>query len=224
MPLVVLLAGARETAAAASWLRAAGCRACALWAQGAVPVALDIPAVAAMPDDVAGVVDASHAFDTASRACVTGDMPYARVGRDPWMPQPGDSWTEVDDIDAAVAALPSGARVFAATGRASLPSLAAHDGPVFLRQLTRHDQPTGFDTCTYVFGTAPFSVADEVALLQELKIHVVLARNIGGAGSFPKLAAARELGLPVVLVRPPALPQGPRLHNLEDVVGWVQSL
>ena len=226
-PPILLLAGARETQQAAQALNQSGVDCCAPWAKGAEEDALCLPVLADFPPRVAGVLDATHAFDTQTRAAACAALqtvPYARFGRDPWAPTDADNWHQVDGIDAAVAALPSGARVFAATGRGSLPALARHDGPVFLRQLSRHDAATGHDNCTYVFGAAPFAPAGEAALFRKLDIDVVLARNIGGQGSFPKLMAARMLGLPVVLLRPPPLPQGPHLRSADDVANWVRSL
>ncbi|WP_299725414.1 precorrin-6A/cobalt-precorrin-6A reductase [uncultured Tateyamaria sp.] len=225
--LIALLAGARETQAAAEWLAQTPASGVVIWAEGSERVDLDLPERDAVPGDAVGILDVTHAFDTRTRERAVAAAPgatYARISRDPWQAEAGDQWAEADTIEEAVHALPSGARVFAATGRASLPALARHDGPVFLRQLNRHDQPTGYPNCTYVFGVAPFDPEGEAHLLTQLKIDVVLARNIGGAGSFPKLAAARKLGLPVVLLRPPAVPVGAQLRNAADVLAWVRSL
>lgn len=226
-PMILLLAGARETQQAATALKQSGMPCCAVWARGADKEALSVPVASDIPAQVVGILDATHAFDTDTRSSIVADLPgvaYARFGRDPWSAEAADAWTEVDGIDAAVAALPPGARVFAATGRGSLPALARHDGPVFLRQLSQHDAETGHDNCSYVFGSAPFDPEGEAALFKDLAIDVVLARNIGGQGSFPKLMAARMLGLPVVLLRPPTLPQGPHLRDADDVRAWVRSL
>jgi precorrin-6A/cobalt-precorrin-6A reductase len=213
---------------ALEWLDRAGARALVIWGAAADP--LPVRCRVAELDAVAGadaILDVTHAFDTATRAAArhaAPSLPYGRLGRAPWVPMARDRWTEVDTLAQAIAALPSGARVFAATGRGSLAALAGHDGPVFLRQLTRHDLPMPLPRVRFVFGTAPFSVADEVALFRDLAIGVVLARNIGGAGSFPKLAAARQLGVPVVLLRPPAVPQGPQLASFDDVATWIGTL
>ncbi len=225
--MIALLAGARETQEAAGWLGQTSASAVVVWAKGAAPVGLGWPVRDAVPRDVAGILDVTHAFDTGTRAQAVATAPlaeYARVVRDPWVSGAGDRWTQVVGIEDAVRALPSGARVFAATGRASLPLLGQHDGPVFLRQLSRHDQPTDYPNCEYVFGAAPFDPEGEADLLKRLAIDVVLARNVGGAGSFPKLAAARMLGLPVVLLRPPAVPKGARVRSARDVAQWVRGL
>jgi precorrin-6A/cobalt-precorrin-6A reductase len=226
-PLIAVLAGTRAARAATEWVRDAGVEGCVIWAGEATPEPLSLPRHGAVPAEATGILDATHPFDTQTRTAACAAAPrarYARIARALWTPQPQDKWQQLDEIEAAVAALPPGARVFAATGRASLPALARHDGPVFLRQLTPHDDPTGQPNCEYVFGSAPFTVAGEVALLQRLRIDLVLARNIGGSGSFPKLAAARELGLPVVLVRPPPAPDGPILGNAADVAQWIAGL
>ncbi|WP_420011584.1 precorrin-6A/cobalt-precorrin-6A reductase [Tateyamaria sp.] len=226
--MIAVLGGARETLRAVEWLTRAGANGVVIWGTGTDPVRTpfrDAPMVSLAETDA--ILDASHSFDEVTRAIAVARapaVPYAHVGRAPWVPGPGDLWTEVQTLTEAVAALPSGARVFAATGRGSLDVLAAHDGPVFLRQLARHDLPMPLPNGQFIFGNAPFAVADEVGLLTDLKIDVVLARNIGGAGSFPKLAAARELGLPAVVLRPPARPDGPHLASYEDVQHWVQSL
>ncbi|MFL4470949.1 precorrin-6A/cobalt-precorrin-6A reductase [Tateyamaria armeniaca] len=226
-PLIALLAGARETPEAAGWLAQTVATGVVIWARGADRVDVGLPERDAVPKDAAGILDVTHAFDTTTRSHARTEAPgasYARISRAPWVAQAGDQWTHVDTIEAAVDALPSGARVFAATGRASLPILATHDGPVFLRQLRHHDHPPGYQNCAYVFGAAPFDAEGEADLLTRLRIDVVLARNIGGAGSFPKLAAARRLGLPVVLLRPPPVPAGAQLHDAQDVSDWVNSL
>lgn len=227
-PFIAVLGGARETVRAVEWLARAGARGVVIWAPGTdqEKTAFAQGTFADLADANA-ILDVSHAFDEATRRAAkihAPDLPYARVGRPPWVPTDGDNWTEVDTLTQAVATLPPGTRVFAATGRGSLDALADHDGPVFLRQLTRHDLPMPLAQGQFVFGTAPFSVADEVALFQSLHIDVVLARNIGGAGSFPKLLAARQLGLSAVLLRQPELPEGPHLSSFADVENWIATL
>ncbi|WP_299297747.1 precorrin-6A/cobalt-precorrin-6A reductase [uncultured Tateyamaria sp.] len=224
-PNILLLAGAREATDAAAWLQAVPCTPRVLWAEGARVVPLGMPRCSTVPPDTDAVLDATHAFDIRTRQIAWPDgCAYARIGRDTWVAGRGDDWTHCDTLEAAIAALPRKARVFAATGRDSLPLLARHDGPVFLRQLTHHMEPTGVDNCSFVFGTAPFTESGEVKLMQDLDVDVVLARNIGGPGAFPKLAAARTLGLPVVLLNPPPTPAGPRLSNADDVAKWVATL
>ena len=221
-PPILVLAGARETPDAVRALLGHEC--CVLWADDSAPVPVDGDVVDQAPEAIRAILDVTHAFDTATRGqWVRLAVPYARVTRALWTPEDGDKWTSVETLLEAVAALPAQARVFAATGQGSGPALAQHDGPVFLRQLGAHghDAPPN---CTYVFGAGPFDVEGEVALLRELTIDVVLARNVGGPDSYPKLAAARALGLPVVLLQPPPVPSGPVLMSAREIVAWAVGL
>lgn len=227
MKRILILGGARETAEAADALRDAGHGIEVYWSRDAT--APELPRCDALRHGLMAadaVLDVTHVFDGDLRRLAKGlvpDLPGCRYGRALWSPQAGDSWTMVEDIPSAVAALPQGARVFAATGRDSAEVLQHHDGRVFLRQLHDHDADPPRH-CTFVFGVGPFEVSAEISLFRELQVDVVVARNVGGAGSAPKLAAARALGLPVIMIQPPALEFGPPLTSTEDLLKWAGAL
>ena len=48
-----------------------------------------------------------------------------------------------------------------------------------------------------------------------------LAKNAGGSGAEAKLTAARDLGLPVIMVNRPALPDRPSFTTLAEVMHWI---
>jgi precorrin-6A/cobalt-precorrin-6A reductase len=50
---------------------------------------------------------------------------------------------------------------------------------------------------------------------------VVVAKNSGGAATYGKIAAARTLGVPVVLLRRPSLPEVPSVESFEAAVAWL---
>ena len=82
-----------------------------------------------------------------------------------------------------------------------------------------------FDFVTPVFGSPPFSVTEEVALFTELRVDVLICRNLGGLASRSKLDAAAALGLTVLLVDPPPLP--PRasvVHTTTEALAWARAL
>lgn len=220
-PLIAVLGGVRETAAI---VHALPHPCCVLWGDEAEATDLPVPVVAHVPLDTHAVLDATHPFDTTTRATLPLALPYVRFQRPLWTPEAGDTWTEVADIDAAISALPKGARVLAATGYPSMLMLARHDGPVFLRQLRARGSASPPDNCRLLHGPGPFDVDEEVALFQRLSIEAVLARNVGGPDSFPKIAAARHLGLPVVLLRPPPVPPGRVLQSIDAVAAWARTL
>jgi precorrin-6A/cobalt-precorrin-6A reductase len=49
----------------------------------------------------------------------------------------------------------------------------------------------------------------------------MVARNSGGAGAHAKIGAARELGLPVVMIGRPMLPARTRVESVEEVLAWL---
>src|SRR3546814_14220602 len=72
-----------------------------------------------------------------------------------------------------------------------------------------------------VLGRGPFPLAAERRLLAAHRIAVVVSKNSGGAATEGKIVAAREAGLPVVMIdRPPSSP-GDRTETVEDALSWI---
>lgn len=182
---------------------------------------------------VRAVVDASHPFDTAhyfalNRAIKTLDLSHITVRRPGWRPTRRDRWTFVRDAGQGAAILPKGARVFVTTGREDMAVLRSRRGGVFLRVMAPDSGPGAgpgpLSHGRYVTGVGPFSVAQERRLLQRLGIDWLMVRDAGGAGGWPKLAAARALGLPVALIRRPAPPPGRVVPTIEEVLTWLRTI
>jgi precorrin-6A/cobalt-precorrin-6A reductase len=72
---------------------------------------------------------------------------------------------------------------------------------------------------------APFDEAAERALMERERIDMVVTKNSGGAATYPKLAAARSLGLPVVVVARPETPLGvEEVTSAEAALDWLERL
>jgi precorrin-6A/cobalt-precorrin-6A reductase len=107
----------------------------------------------------------------------------------------------VGDIAGAVAALPSApARVFLAIGKQNLAPFAALPQHHCLLRLVDAPAAPPMPNCSVVIAKGPFDVAGDMALMQAHGITHIIAKNAGGQGAFAKLAAARTLGLPVVMI------------------------
>ncbi len=76
---------------------------------------------------------------------------------------------------------------------------------------------------TALRARGPFSLDDETRLMRETGIDVLVTKNSGGAATYPKIEAARRLGLPVVIVQPPALPDVPSATDAEGAVEWLEE-
>src|SRR5262249_53339750 len=156
------------------------------------------------------LIDATHPYaaaisQNAARAASAVGVPLLAISRPPWTPLAGDRWIEVADVDAAVIALGSAVRrVFVALGRKELaPVVSAPRHPSLVRSVDPVDPPLAVPHATYLTGRGPFGEAQDRALLVAHGIDVVVAKNSGGPATYGKIAAARALELPVVLLRRP---------------------
>jgi precorrin-6A/cobalt-precorrin-6A reductase len=124
--------------------------------------------------------------------------------------------------EAAVAVAGFGS-VFLTTGRQGLDAFAGLAGRCVVRSVDPPSPPLP-ERATVLLARGPFTVPDELALMREHRIDVVVTKDSGGSMTAAKLTAARELGLPVVLVRRPAVPPGvPTVATVEEALAWVRS-
>jgi precorrin-6A/cobalt-precorrin-6A reductase len=179
-------------------------------------------------EKITHVVDATHPFAAemsrnAVAACAMTGTPLMALERAPWTRQDGDNWIEVPDIAAAVEALPSTeARVFLAIGRQHLAPFAAK--PQHAYTLRFVDTPSGalaLSGAEIIVSRGPFTLAGDVELMRTRGIEWVVARNSGGSGAHAKIDAARALGLPVIMIARPDLPERPRVESVEEVLAWL---
>ncbi|MFD7133404.1 cobalt-precorrin-6A reductase [Streptomyces sp. NPDC059894] len=177
---------------------------------------------------VDAVVDATHPFAAgitanAARAAAATGCPLLVLRRPSWRPGPGDRWHTVASLGAAANLLPGlGRRVLLTTGRLGLAAFAHLTGLHFVVRSVEPPGPPMPADVDVVLARGPFTVADELALLREHRVDVVVTKDSGGAATAAKLTAARELGLPVVVVRRPALPEG--VPVVPDVAGVLAGL
>ncbi len=180
-----------------------------------------------MREGVTHLVDATHPF--AARISANAIAAAERAGvkllaltRPEWVEGPGDHWTRVADSEQAVVALGTDpARVFLALGRQTIGDFAGAPQHFYLlRFVDAADQPA-LPHHHLVVDRGPFTLAGELALLREHRIAVVVAKNAGGSGARAKLDAARELGLPVVMIDRPFIPPRPQARSIMEVLNWL---
>lgn len=154
------------------------------------------------------LVDATHPFAVqisrhAEVAAQTAGVALIKVGRPAWRSQPGDRWTEVEDMAAAVASLGAAARrVFLTIGRLQLAAFAKAPQHFYLVRTIDHvGGDHGLPNAAFIAARGPFDAAAERRLMQEHRIEALITKNSGGSAAAGKLFAARDLGIPVILVR-----------------------
>jgi precorrin-6A/cobalt-precorrin-6A reductase len=174
------------------------------------------------------LIDATHPYAAiiaanAARAARAAGVPLLALRRPPWVAVAGDRWIEAADAGAAMQALGDPPRhVFLALGRNDIaPFVAAPQHHYLVRSVDPVEPPLRVPHARYVIGRGPFAEADDRALLQVHGIEIVVCKNSGGDATYGKIAAARALGLAVVMLRRPALPAVPAVETVEDALDWI---
>ncbi|MFD1950384.1 cobalt-precorrin-6A reductase [Sphingomonas arantia] len=241
MPNILILGGTSEASALAGAVAAAGLRATLSYAgrtahPRAQPVAVRVAGfggVAGLADylraeAVTHLIDATHPFAArmsanAVAACAETGVPLVALTRPAWVPVAGDRWTRVADIDAAVAALDGAARrVMLALGRMHVGAFAARPQHRYLlRFVDRPQVAPALPLHDLVVDRGPFTEAGDTALMRAHGTELVVCKNAGGDGASAKLAAARALGVPVVMIDRPWLPPRVAVESVAEVLDWL---
>ena len=175
------------------------------------------------------LIDASHPYAAAisrhaADACSATGVPRLQLVRPAWQPQAGDDWREVPDMAAAAATVPGlGHRVFLTVGRQELAAFAGLAETWFLVRSIEPPAACPLPAYEAILGRGPFDTDEEAALLRDRAIDLLVSKNSGGEATYPKIAAARRLGLPVVMVARPDAPAGRRVANVDDAAIWVEE-
>jgi precorrin-6A/cobalt-precorrin-6A reductase len=173
---------------------------------------------------IAALIDATHPFAArmkanAAQAAAQAGVPRVAVLRTAWQSHVGDRWTAVADMAQAFAALgPERQRVFLSIGRQDL----APFGPPHAYLIRSVDPPDPVPPdATVISARGPFTLDAERALLLTHRIEVLVTKNSGGDATAAKLAAARDLGLPVVMVTRPPPPEPPVVEDAAGALDWL---
>ncbi|MCC7369581.1 MAG: cobalt-precorrin-6A reductase [Chloroflexi bacterium] len=177
-------------------------------------------------EQIVAVVDASHPFAaqigaSAVAACATLGLLLLRLDRPPWQAQPGDRWLHAESLaEAACLTAEHGRRVLLAIGRQGVGAFASVADLWFLiRCIEPPDGPIP-RAHELLLARGPFRLADERSLLATHRIDLVVTKNSGGPTD-AKLIAARERGIPVVMVARPIRAQGETVSSVDEAVAWV---
>lgn len=176
---------------------------------------------------ISHVIDATHPFAAqmsqhAVQACTELGLPLLALERPAWQAQDGDRWQHVPDLAAAVAALPTEpARVFLAIGRQYVQPFLEQAQHWYLLRLVDPGFELPENRGTVVLDRGPFSLANDLDLLERHGITHVVAKNAGGHGAQAKLTAARQRGCPVILIDRPPIPPRTTVGTVAQALQWL---
>lgn len=180
-------------------------------------------------EKIFAVIDATHAYaaqisDNAQTACDTARVPLLRLATPPWQAVAGDHWLEVPDMAAARdTAAGIAARVFVSTGRQAMAGFADDRRCWWLaRVIAPGDDLPMLANGDYVYDRGPFALSEELKLLRAHGIEAVISKNAGGTATQAKIAAARELGLPVIMIARPSTGDIPLVETVDAAMAWLK--
>ena len=180
---------------------------------------------------VAALIDATHPFaarisQNAQAAARIAGVPTVAVSRPPWVAQPGDHWIEVADMPTAAQALGAAPRrVFLTVGQQELAAFRLAPWHHYLIRSVEPPDPALLPPTTQcITARGPFREEAERALLEQQGVEVLVTKNSGGAATAPKLAAARALGVPVIMVARPPAPPGRTVPDTAGALAWLDHV
>jgi precorrin-6A/cobalt-precorrin-6A reductase len=178
---------------------------------------------------VTAVVDATHPFaarisESAAQACPAADVPLIRLERRGWTERPGDRWTHVGTIAEAAALVPwYGRRVLLTTGRQGLAAFADVHDAWFLVRCVEPPAPPLPPRHELLLGRGPYTLAGELELIDRHEIDLVVTKDSGGRMTEAKLDAARERGLPVIVVDRSTRPDVETVATVAEALRWARA-
>jgi precorrin-6A/cobalt-precorrin-6A reductase len=177
---------------------------------------------------ISRVIDATHPFATrisaqARLACEQAEVPRLILLRPSWRCHPLDRWIEVDNIAAAAAIIGRvGRRAWLTIGASEIACFSGEREVQFLvRVVDPPRQSLPLHSYEVVVGRGPFTLAEERHHLKNHAIDVLVSKASGGAATEAKIIAARELGIPVIMVRRPPREPGDAVETIEAALEWL---
>ena len=181
------------------------------------------------------LIDATH--PCAGQITVNGaiasqlvNIPHLMLVRPQWERVSGDDWIEVETIEAAAIAIPELVRrVFITSGRQQLEPFLERlrlypDLYPEMWYLIRSIDPPDLElpNSKLLLDRGPFNLEQERQLLREYQIEAIVSKNSGGEATYAKVVAARELGIPIIMVQRPAMPEGEKVTSIAEAIAWVK--
>jgi len=160
-------------------------------------------------------------------ACEITKVPHLMLVRPEWQKVEGDRWIEVESVEASAQIVEQlGTRIFITSGRQQLEpffNLALANPQLWF--LIRSIDPPDLviPNSKVVLDRGAFRIEGERQLLKDYQIEAIVSKNSGGEATSAKLVAARELGIPIVMIKRPALPDASKVSDIDGAIAWLKQ-
>jgi precorrin-6A/cobalt-precorrin-6A reductase len=160
-------------------------------------------------NNITRIIDATHPFATkisrnAKTASEISGVNLERRTRQPWQQVKGDIWHQMETLEQAAQVVPANARVLLALGSQYLSAFATRQDVHFVvRMVDSPETPPELKSHELVLGRPSVDWIEEAEMLKQHGITHIVCRNSGGSGAFAKIVAARELAIPVIIIKMP---------------------
>ena len=177
-------------------------------------------------EHIGQVVDATHPFAehisaNAVAACRQVGVPLLRIARPSWESHPlAATWQWAPSHQAAAQLAAGHERVLLTVGRQSVAAYRELNN-VIARMVEAPDVAVP-DSWTLLLDRGPYTLDGERDLLTVEHISALVTKDSGGALTEPKLRAADELGVAVIVVRRTPLPADvPQVATAAEAAAWL---
>lgn len=180
-------------------------------------------------EDIDLVADVTHPFaagisGNAAAACAAANIPYVRLERPAWSPQAGDAWQSVSDVQSAARALPEGATALVTIGRQEIAPFLERGDVHFVLRMIEPPEAELPPSSVLIAARPPFTLEEERETLEAHAITVLVSKNSGGDATVAKLGAAREAGIPVIMIERPAKPEAETAADTDRMVSLISQM
>lgn len=159
--------------------------------------------------NVVAIINATHPYtekmsETAQRVAKQENIPYWRFLRPAWQAQEKDHWILCKDWLSLIEKIKPYKNVFFTAGQLPQKVLDAL-GPMQQITVRTAVKPKAKlpENCHWIKAIGPFDYEREMQLIRQKSIDVLVSKNSGGEATVAKLAVARNLGIPVLMLERP---------------------
>ncbi|KAM3093062.1 cobalt-precorrin-6A reductase [Phormidesmis sp. 146-35] len=186
------------------------------------------------------LIDATHPFAAqiswnAAAAATRANIPHLMLVRPAWQKKSADlsetsakedRWLEVDRIEAAVTLLEKQTgRIFLTIGRQQLAPFARLQHLWFLmRSIDPPDPTLPLPQGKMLYDRGPFTLEQERKLIIDYNINLIVSKNSGGNATYAKVIAAREMGIPMIMINRPAMPSVTQVSTVNEALNWLKNI